>query len=48
VSASPQLKAPPGASDTHMHIYEARFALAPTATFKPPHAPVPAYREIQK
>lgn len=48
MSAAPQLKAPPGACDTHMHIYEARFAFAPTATIKPPPAPVSAYREIQE
>lgn len=48
MSAAPQLQAPPGACDTHMHIYEARFAFAPTATSKPPPAPVSAYRAIQK
>lgn len=30
-----------------MHVYEERFALAPTATFKPPHAPVSAYLKVQ-
>jgi len=45
---TPELKAPPGACDCHAHIYEDRFALAPTATFKPPHAPVSAYREVQR
>lgn len=39
----PRLVAPPGACDTHMHIYDDRFALAPTATFKPPTAPTAAY-----
>jgi len=39
----PRLKAPPGACDTHMHVYEDRFKLVPTATFKPPHAPTSAY-----
>src|SRR5262249_59441254 len=39
----PRLKAPPGACDTHMHIYEARFKVAPTAAFKPPHAPLSDY-----
>ena len=48
MSFAPQLQAPAGACDTHMHIYEARFAFAPTATIKPPPAPVSAYREIQK
>ena len=31
-----------------MHIFEERFPLAPTATFKPPGAPVSAYREVQR
>jgi D-galactarolactone isomerase len=31
-----------------MHIYEDRFPLAPTATFKPPHGPVSEYRKVQK
>jgi D-galactarolactone isomerase len=48
MSAAPRLKAPPGACDTHMHIYEARYAFAPTALIKPPPAPLSAYREIQK
>jgi len=44
----PRLKAPPGACDTHMHIYEDRFKLAPTAAFKPPHAPTPDYLAMRK
>jgi len=44
----PKLIAPPGSCDCHIHIYEDKYPLAPTATFKPPHAPVPEYREIQK
>ena len=39
---------PPGACDCHMHVFEDRFALAPTATFKPPHAPADAYRKVQQ
>ncbi|HSH91553.1 MAG TPA: amidohydrolase family protein [Ramlibacter sp.] len=39
---------PHGACDCHFHIYEDGRPLAPTATFKPPHAPVPAYREVQR
>ena len=38
----------PGACDCHMHVYEDAWPLAPTATFKPPHAPVAAYREVQR
>jgi D-galactarolactone isomerase len=36
------------ACDCHVHIYEDHYPLAPTATFKPPHAPVSAYREVQR
>jgi D-galactarolactone isomerase len=31
-----------------MHIYEDRFPLAPTATFRPPNAPPSAYRDVQR
>ena len=43
----PALKTPAGTCDCHMHVYEDRFALAPTATFKPPHAPAFEYRKVQ-
>ena len=48
MSTTPHLRVPPGACDTHMHIYEARFAFAPTATIKSPPAPVSAYCQLQK
>jgi len=38
----------PGACDCHVHIYEDRYPLAPSATFQPPHSPVSAYREVQR
>jgi D-galactarolactone isomerase len=38
----------PGACDCHFHIYDDQYPLAPTATFKPPHAPVAAYRKVQQ
>jgi D-galactarolactone isomerase len=44
----PKLKAPPLACDCHMHVFEDGYALAPTATFKPPHAPASAYLEVQR
>jgi D-galactarolactone isomerase len=44
----PRLKAPPDACDTHMHIYEDRFKLVPTAIFKPPHSPVADYLAMRK
>lgn len=34
--------------DCHVHVFEEGYELAPTATFKPPHAPASAYREVQK
>ncbi len=34
---APQLQASPGACDCHIHVFEDRYPLAPTATFKPPH-----------
>lgn len=36
------------ACDCHLHVFEDGRPLAPTATFKPPHAPVEAYREVQR
>ena len=42
------LRAPGGACDCHIHIYEDGVPLAPTATFKPPHAPLSAYRKVQE
>ncbi len=44
----PRLKAPTGACDTHMHIYEDRFPIAPTALLKPPQATVADYRKLQQ
>lgn len=44
----PRLQAPPGACDTHMHIYEDRFPAAPTALIKPPPATAADYRKFQQ
>ena len=44
---APKIKAPAGTCDCHMHVYEDRFAPVPTATFKPPHAPLADYRAVQ-
>ncbi len=44
---TPQLKAPPGTCDTHMHIYESRFPILPDAVV-PPEAPPAAYRALQQ
>ncbi len=44
----PQLKAPPGTCDTHLHVYDKRFPVAPTALFPAPDAPLAAYRPVQR
>jgi len=36
------------ACDCHLHVYEDGYPRATTATFKPPHAPAAAYREVQR
>jgi predicted TIM-barrel fold metal-dependent hydrolase len=45
---APKLKAPAGATDCHMHIYDNRFPIAPTATLRPPDAHVDDYRLLQQ
>jgi D-galactarolactone isomerase len=44
---APRLKAPAGTCDTHMHIYDARYPTAPTATFTPPDASVADYLKVR-
>lgn len=39
---------PAGACDCHVHVYEPGHALAPTATFQPPHAPASDYAAVQR
>lgn len=43
---TPRLKAPPGTVDTHIHIYDSKFPLAPTATFNPPDASAADYLKV--
>ena len=43
----PQRKLPPGACDSHMHIFDPRFAPSSHWPRKPPVAPVAAYRQLQ-
>ena len=38
----------PHACDCHIHVFEDRYPLAPSATFKPPHAPASAYQVVQR
>ena len=42
------LKAPPGACDCHMHVYDVRYPVDPRWTVPPPVSPVAAYREVQR
>src|SRR6266853_4818601 len=45
----PRLRAPEGACDCHMHIYDpARFAMPPSPRVAPSNATVPDYRSLQK
>lgn len=39
----PQIKAPPGACDTHMHVYDLRYPKAATAKIDPPDASLADY-----
>lgn len=48
--ARPRLQAPPGACDTHIHVYgpPQRYPAAPSAPFLPPPASVEDYRQVQR
>jgi D-galactarolactone isomerase len=45
---APRLKPPANACDCHMHIYDAKYPTAPSATLKPPDALVADYKLLQK
>lgn len=47
-NGSPRLKAPPGTTDTHIHIYDRRYPMAPTARMYPPDASVAEYLAMAK
>ena len=49
-SEGPKLLAPPGACDTHMHIYgpKEQYPLAPTSKIDPPLAKIEDYESVQK
>jgi len=44
----PRLKAPSGACDTHMHFYDPKYPMAPTALLSPPPGDVATYRLLQQ
>ena len=45
---APKLKPPANVCDCHMHIYDAKYPTAPSATLKPPDALVADYKPLQK
>lgn len=47
-SLKPKLQVPPGACDTHMHFYNARFPSAPNALITPDDAWVEDYRRVRQ
>jgi D-galactarolactone isomerase len=47
-STAPRFAVPPLSCDSHMHIYDGRFPVAPTAKLRPADAPVSAYRKLQQ
>ena len=49
VGTTPPLRCPPAlACDSHMHIFDPRFAASPHWRRQPPDAPVAAYRQLQQ
>ncbi|SDR62025.1 D-galactarolactone isomerase [Rhizobiales bacterium GAS113] len=44
----PRLQVPRGACDTHMHFYDPKYPLAPTALGPPPAGEVATYRALQR
>jgi D-galactarolactone isomerase len=46
--APPRLAAPPLTCDTHLHVYDPRYPMAPTARSSPPVASVDDYRAVQR
>jgi D-galactarolactone isomerase len=46
--SKPRLKAPAGTCDTHMHFYDKRYPIAPTAKILAPDALVPEYMKMRQ
>jgi D-galactarolactone isomerase len=44
----PKLPTPRGACDTHIHVYDPKYKLAPTAKLAAPDAPVAAYEKMMQ
>lgn len=47
-SPMPRLKAPAGAVDANIHVFDQRFPLAPTALAQPPDAGIAEYRAVMR
>ncbi|HUI16169.1 MAG TPA: amidohydrolase family protein [Alphaproteobacteria bacterium] len=47
-ATAPRLKAPAGACDTHMHFYDKKYPIAPTAVSTPPEGRVEVYQAVQR
>ena len=47
-AAQPQLQAPPGAWDTHIHIIDPRFPIVDAPVYLPPIATVQEYQAVQR
>ena len=47
MTSTPRLRAPKGTCDTHMHFYDSKYAMVPTAVVRPPDASVEMYRELK-
>ena len=48
MTSTPALEVPPGSCDTHMHVYDSRYALDPRWPAPPPNATVADYRKVQQ
>ncbi len=44
----PRLKPPPGAWDTHLHVFDPRFPVRPDTVFQPPVATARDYQAVQR
>jgi len=44
----PRRPTPRGACDTHIHVYDPKYKLAPTAKLAAPDAPVAAYAKVMQ
>ena len=48
MAASPRLEVPPGAWDTHIHVFDPRFPVRANAVFQPPVATARDYAAVQR